>query len=103
MIQSKLERITTQHSTPLIQEHCAKLKNEIDLQTDTLKNKLDDQREKLFAKIDEYEKSSIGNVEKIQNDDEYLKLVKEMSAFRTQWVEYLKIFSIDDKKISKTI
>jgi hypothetical protein len=103
LIQSKLERITTQHSTSLIQEHCANLKNEIDLQTDTLKNKLDDQRENLFTKIDEYEKSCIGNVEKIQNDDEYLKLVKEMSAFRTQWVEYLKSFKIDEKEISKAI
>ena len=82
-----------------INEHCGKLRNEVELSTEVLVEKLlKEYKMELIGLIDNYEKKYLSNFNKAQKA-EFDEFIKEKYAFHGKWIGYLKQFKIDDEKL----
>lgn len=98
-----LENLKTANSNPLIQEHCSNLICEVDAQTEILKHDIDQYRDELFSKIAKYEQDCIDSVEKINTDDDFVKLIEEKSEFVEEWDEKLGKYELDDDEVEVAV
>lgn len=70
----------------IVREHCSKLRNQVDLDTETTILAIQNKREELLEKIDEYERKCAENIEKNNNIiDENQNLINKTKAFLAEW------------------
>ena len=101
LMKSNLDELANKNKLCIerINEHCGKLRNEVELSSEVLVEKLlKEFKMELIGLIDNYEKKSLTNFNKAQKA-EFDGFIKENYAFHGKWIDYLKQFKLDDEKL----
>lgn len=86
-----------------VREYCDKIKNQIDLNTDTLIEKIKNFREQLLNELNVYEQSSIQNLKYIDKKEIYIKLLRENAEKLHNYYTYINQSRIDEQQVRKMI
>ena len=88
----------------LVKEHCSKLRNEVQLETEILIQKIQKFNENMINEINEYESKQVSSLEKNNlPTNDFNDFVDETKKFHENYVKYLKNYEIDNSEIEKAI
>ena len=80
-------------------DHCDKLRNRIDVNTETLIKNLNSYREQLFNEINLYEQDCIKNFKNIEKKEYFVKIIKENADLLDSYYNYVNRSRIDEQSV----
>ncbi len=102
---SKLEKNLTDLQVKInnpetkIREHCEKIRNQIDLNTEILIEKINTYRDQLFNEIETYEKECINNIRPIEKKDKFHRIIRENDSKLKEFYSYINRSKIEEQKV----
>ena len=104
-IKSRIDKIefTLKNPIQIIQEHCVKQRNQIDLKVEELIKRLNEIRDDLFQRIETFEKESITSLEcRNESSNQNIKdFLNETNRFHEKWKNYLSNLKISEDQVSE--
>jgi hypothetical protein len=84
-----------------IREHCEKIRNQIDLNTEIIIEKISNYRDQLFNEVNNYEQVCISNLKPIDRKDRVFKILRENDAQLKNFLAYINHSRIDEDQVKK--
>ena len=102
-IEKDIQEIEVKIASPeaKIREHCEKIRNQIDLNTEILIEKINNYRDQLITEINNYEQECIKSLKPIDKKDCFHKMIQENDIKLKEFYRYINKYKIDENKIKQ--
>ena len=88
-----------------VSEHCFRLRNKVQLETEQAREFIDTQNERLIGEIDGYERKRREAFQKEGQEakEAFQKVIDEVKEFHAKWSNYLQQFRVEEVEVNKAI